>query len=284
MDALPLELYHPIIKHLDKTADIAAVLRCSKALQRECEPLLYNHIIFDPTPRVFFNMTRNPRTATMIRSLTFFIIGWFAPPGSIVDTQWTVQTEAERIANLELIHCAFGALPNLKYLNLASSRPLGMDLAFGTALDNVPFKLDTFLCQVTQDWDIHRFLSGQTELKTLGWRPLGRVVGIDPFPSFQPGDLPYLRNIFNVSTEILAEVVPGRPICRVQQDLYAPSLFLSLSRSSAKVEVLVIKLLPLNQSILEDFRRHTPHLRYLGCLSTRENVSMQCFVSESARF
>ena len=222
-------------------------------------------------------MTRNPQVAAMITSLTIFPIEFFGPRRSSSQpipepNTNTPQSSDISSVELELLRSAFEALPNLKYLNLEWDHPLGMDFAIGTVLDGASFKLETFLCHCTQDWDIYRFLSGQTELKTSGWRSIGQ--GLRPIPSFQPGDLPHLRSIFNMSSGVFDKVVAGRPICRVQQCIHIPNLPLSLSRSMKKIEVLFVARLPTDQGLLEDFKRHLSHLRYLGCFRSPKNVNM----------
>ena len=132
------------------------------------------------------------------------------------------------------------------------------------------------MCEYGWDPDIHRFISGQTELQTLGWYLWDHEQRPFPGPLFKRGDLRQLRNIDDESDRKVLELVPRRPICRVRHGRHDPpssDTLRLLSQSSKKVEVYVTPWLPTTRDVLEDFKCYLPHLRFLGCYTDAKNVS-----------
>ncbi|PBK95875.1 hypothetical protein ARMGADRAFT_1061669 [Armillaria gallica] len=221
---LSLEAYRNIVKNVGSRADVAALCRVSKGFQYAAERALYNTLYMqnvETTMLLCTTLTEQPRVAAYVDALTLHA-------GSSSENGSEDEGEGEEVPQDEIlpqgywttISLAFRKLSRLRYLNIH----IGHDVPSSNTwiLDNCPFHLRSFHCDL--DWDTHlvKFLETQADLDDLyiiDYNDSLMDASVAPPSTTSPlsaNSLPKLSTLECTFTEAAAALTPQRPLIRLK--------------------------------------------------------------------
>ncbi|KAK0244670.1 hypothetical protein EDD85DRAFT_207831 [Armillaria nabsnona] len=221
---LSLEAYRNIVKNVGSRADVAALCRVSKGFQYAAERALYNTLYMQnvgTTMLLCTTLTEQPRVAAYVDALTLHA-------GSSSENGSEDEGEEEEVPHDEIlpqgywttISLAFRKLSRLRYLNIH----IGHDVPSSNTwiLDNCPFHLRSFHCDL--DWDTHlvKFLETQADLDDLyiiDYNDSLMDASVAPPSTTSPlsaNSLPKLSTLECTFTEAAAALAPQRPLIRLK--------------------------------------------------------------------
>ncbi|KAG7444065.1 uncharacterized protein BT62DRAFT_249998 [Guyanagaster necrorhizus] len=287
---LSLEAYRNIVKNVGSRADIAALCRVSKGFQYAAERALYNTLYMQDigtTMLLCATLTEQPRVAACVDALTLH---------AGASSEDESEEEGEEVPHVEelpegywpTISLAFRKLSRLRYLNIHIGR--GVPSSNTWILDDCPFHLRSFHCDL--DWDAHlvKFLENQQDLDDLyiiDYKDSLMDASVAPPTTISPlsaNSLPNLATLECTFTEAAAALAPRRPLIRLKtcfsrsdpdaKRVEMTTLFAKIQLSTAELRSLDIADSTYEEpfsvellSTIVGMSRTARQLRYLGTLA-----------------
>ena len=283
MPTLPVELYRPIVAHVDDR-DLLLLLTTCRLMHAESERILYRHIgLYARSTQIIDELIHCPRRCLHVRSLFMYETG-----GKILWTKLSV---------------AFSMMHNLIEADFDMCTPqIRLQKVFGHGT----VKFRKLKCTFDYDQDLLDFFTSQDQITQLAWNGYltippqysdsesgsgsdtdssEGVEDIQPPPPFPSHVFPRLTHLLG-PMENINLLYPGRNITHLS--LYGPQgvdLNVFYCPRSPNLRLRALSMYnTLDRTEMHDVVSGCPNLRFLSCIITLEVSALLASVFRSLRY